>query len=94
MAKRRLTDGPWVWRKLGGACHLIADWGSRRVILTDANTCGADGTLEPVTPDSPDMRLIAESPNLYDLLTKIADSGALKDADLQCEVINALGRIR
>lgn len=76
------TPGPWRWMNDD---VLVADHGSRRVILTpeggrnaELATCGDDGLLRTFKCDEPNARLIAAAPKLLD---------ALKDAILTLEAI-------
>lgn len=59
------TPGPWRWRHFGRMTEppvLVADHGSRHVIITDAMTrCRTNGDLIPMYQDQPNSDYIASA---------------------------------
>lgn len=83
MAGHHITPGQgWRWQKFGDRLMLVTDGGGADVVLSVAPaggakgsliTCGPDGRMIPIEPDSPLAILLAGIPALVDAARTIRD---------------------
>ncbi len=83
VAGHHVTPGRgWRWQKFGDRLMLVTDGGGADVVLSgrhrgggnfDFITCGPNGNMTPLTPESPIGVLLAGVPALIDVLRLIRD---------------------